>query len=256
MATRLYLTQTLASAGGSLPTTSQIGSTIHDFLQDSTVAKSLSLIKQGVQTEVADLKYAITGFAIGASPKRGMVGFFVSPPVKSGFYGPGRHKFYWAWTIYKLGAAVSSNRSIRILFGVYLWRPSTGAIVRATTSGADTLLTDPLIMSSSAHADREFANDATNSTVEPRGWLAQDGDVFILEVILSLHNQAGSAVVAAGSFFFGGNTVIDGAVVGANTNNTRDAASFVELPFDVVWLNGESPVPGKPRAIFGGVTGT
>ncbi len=255
MATRLYLTQTLASAGGSLPTVSQTNLTINDYLQDSTVAKSLSLIKQGVQTEVFDGKYAVTGFALGASPKRAMIGFFVSPQVKAGFYGPGKYRFYWSQAIYKLGAALGGNRSSQTVFAVYLWRPSTGTIVRTLNNTNDRFLSNGLDLSSSAFQDREFAEDATNPTPEPRGWLAQDGDVFVLEVILSLIQTSGSTIPVAGSWFYGGNIVINGATFSAKTE-TRNSASFVEFPFDIVWLNGESPVPGKSRALFGGVTGT
>ncbi len=251
MTTRLYFSQTAASAGGSLPTVSQTSLTIHAYLQDSTTAKSLSLIKQGVQTEVLDAKHAITGFNNSQSPKRAMVGFFVSPPVKAGFYGPGKYRAYYAQAIYDLGLSTTA-KSTSMTFAVYLWRPSTGAVVR-TYNTDDTILNNQL---GTGHPfDRELANDFTNTTIEPRGWLARDGDVFIVEAILHLVISSVSTLLNCASFFYGGNDVIDGATF-TLVRDTRSAASFIEFPFDIVWLNGESPVPGKPRAIFGGVTGT
>jgi hypothetical protein len=223
MPTRLYFRNEAHTLSGTLPSTEQSTATATWTATGATTLKQLSPDKGSAQVSHAGTSAAST------ATQSGLMGRFVSKPL-SGAQTVGGGTMIL--NVAENEGNLASNFWISALH-VFVWRPSTNALVGTVRDSGGTSLggTEP---TSASSVQVTHITGITSSAVS-----AQTGDVIVVEVWARFTQSMGTAY--ASSFHFGGTT----------ENTTENAvvsnhAAFIEL--------AENLVLTKDVALAGGLS--
>lgn len=214
MATRLYFHAASNALGGTFPTGEQSAAATADY--NATGANTLKTMNTTVgtaQTSVPATTLARTTNQIG------FYGFFCSPPFASN-QTVGATGQTITLNIACQESSLSANLWADLRTNIYIWRPSTGALIgRINDLGAMTGMAEP----GAFNSERCNQGITTTST----GIAALTGDVLICEV-WEQHSQA-TSIAYTSTFFF------DGTVTTTVTNTVvSDHAAFLNFSVDTL----------------------
>ncbi len=231
MATRLYLRAASYSHGGDVPINQTGGSapalqggfslqTYPTGADATSVSRSLSKTKGSSQTSIQ-----ITSTATNAT-KSYYVTKFISDPLEAQTITAETWDF-------RLGIA-ESNSNMNLLginpVELYVWRPSTGALVN--------YISDSATLTGFAEPSAINTNKLNKGTVSGSSVTVQEGDVIIFELWFRLTQGTSTAYNATA--YFDGTTEY---VSDASNTTVSDIASYIETPQDLTFTTDAPPEP-------------
>lgn len=212
MATKLYFHNAANAKSGTFPTSRQSTRSVTN-LRSATGALTLRTMDATIGAAMASLMVTTAGTTAFRSD---FMGYFCSLPL-SGAQTVGGGNF-------TLNAADAENHLAANFWvnspTVYVWRPSTGAVVG--------YLIDSASSAGGSEPDASLTPEVTHiAGIASSAVSAQDGDVIIVEVY-SYHNQD-STISRTGTFYFDGTTenTTENAVVSNHASYIEFAETLV-----------------------------
>lgn len=231
MATKLYLHDAATTVGGTLPSGPQVQSP-HWSVSGATTLKTMNTTIGTGQTSKSGASTATTLFQFG------LLGMWVSPPLVAGSTTSDL-------TSTINFAAAEDNLSMDFCedtrLDIYIWRPSTGAIVGTGVTSVSTYTGDVEPLSANSERVVRCSRTGTPGVIN-----YADGDVLVVEV-WSRHAQA-SAAVYNGTIYYDGTTEN----TTANAVVTNHAAYF-EVSWNLTFQTASSST-GNASFTLGALT--
>jgi hypothetical protein len=235
LATRLYFHVASSAVSGTLPTTEQSSLTAQKNFDAQTVNRTMN-------TTIGTSQDFTEHTAAHANGDNFFIAKWVSPPINAQTISANT----WDYNFSTSQSSAATNFPVAVTgsarVNIYVWRPSTGAVVGTILDGQGALsgVTEP-----AANTQKNHVTTFSGSSVT-----ALLGDVIIFEAwVASISNNN----TGTKRYYFDGNTV-------NTTENTTvsNHASFIETPQNIDFNLGPATIPTTvtakevwiPRMVF------
>lgn len=225
MATKLYFHDATNDLSGTFPSGEQSSS-----VPDATASGATTLRKMDTNIGAGQATSSLSS-AAQTSAQNGFQRFFCSKPL-NGDQTIGSSNF----TINMAGGESNGQANFnRLGINIYIWRPSTGALVGTIFDSLDFSATEP-----------GSENVVTHKSLSPSASVnALDGDVIIVEIFSATSGQGMSTSYTI-SIFYDGTT--ENTTEGASVSNH---ASFIEFAENISFQGGPAAPTVKSMGLLG-----